>query len=55
MIPIKRWPVLRTGAIRHHPYEVIEVLAWCGHRQELVLVSDGPDWFTEIPVLGVAT
>ena len=54
-IPIKRWPVLRTGAIRHHPYEVISVVEWCGHLQELVFVPAEPDWFTEIPVLGVAT
>ena len=28
---------------------------WCGHLQELVLVPDGPDWFTETPVLGTST
>jgi hypothetical protein len=25
VIPIKRWPVLRTGAIRHRPYDVLSV------------------------------
>jgi hypothetical protein len=54
-IPIKRWPVLRTGAVRHRPYEVLSVVEWCGHRQELILVPDGLERFTEIPVLGVAT
>jgi hypothetical protein len=37
------------------PLEVIGVVQWCGHRRELVVVPDGPDWFTEIPVLGIAT
>ena len=55
VIPVKRWPVLRTGAICHRPYEVLSVVEWCGHRQELILVPDGADWFTEIPVLGEAT
>jgi hypothetical protein len=30
VIPIKRWPVLRTGAIRHRPWEVLSVVEWCG-------------------------
>jgi hypothetical protein len=55
VIPIKRWPALRTGAIRHHPYQVLSVVEWCGHRQELILVPDGAEWFREIPVLGVTT
>lgn len=55
VIPIKRWPVLRTGAIRHRPWEVLSVVEWCGHLQELILVPDGAEWFSEIPVLGVAT
>jgi hypothetical protein len=55
VIPIKRWPVLQTGAVRHRPYEVLSVVEWCGHRQELILVPDGVELFTEIPVLGVAT
>jgi hypothetical protein len=37
------------------PLEVIGVVQWCGHLRELVVVPDGPDWFTEIPVLGIAT
>jgi hypothetical protein len=41
-------------AIRHRPYEVLSVVEWCGHMQELILVPDGGDWFSEIPVLGVA-
>jgi len=24
--PIRRWPVLRTGAIRYHPFEVVRVV-----------------------------
>src|SRR5580765_8414538 len=52
VIPIKRWPVLRTGAVRRRAYEVLGVVAWCGHLQELILVPDGEAWFTEIPVLG---
>jgi hypothetical protein len=52
--PIKHWPVLRTRAIRHRPYEVLSVVEWCGHLQELILVPDGAEWFSEIPVLGVA-
>ena len=54
VIPIKRRPVLRTGAIRHRPYEVLRVLEWCGHGQELILVPEGDRWYSEIPVLGVA-
>jgi hypothetical protein len=54
VIPIKRWPVLRTGAIRHRPYEVLSVVEWCGHMQEQILVPDGAKWFREIPVPGVA-
>jgi hypothetical protein len=41
-------------AIRHRPREVLSVVEWCGHRQELILVPDGVEWFREIPVLGVA-
>ena len=37
-IPVKRWPVLRTGAIRYYPFEVVRVVAWCGHPREVVLV-----------------
>jgi hypothetical protein len=47
--------VLRTAAIRHHLYQVLSVVEWYGHRQELILVPDGAEWFSEIPVLGVAT
>ena len=54
VIPIKRWPVLRTGAMRRWPYEVLRVVEWCGHQQELILVPDGAEWFREIPGLGVA-
>ena len=43
VIPIKRWPVLRTGASRHHAYEVISVVEWCGHLPELILVPDGDE------------
>jgi hypothetical protein len=28
---------------------------WCGHQQEVVLVPGGDGWYSEIPVLGVAT
>ena len=54
VIPIKRRPVLRTGAVRYRPYQVLSVVQWCGHQQELILVPDGEEWFTEIPVLGEA-
>jgi len=54
VIPIKRWPVLRTGAIRNHLYEVLSVVEWCGHLHELVLVPDADGWCSEIPVLGEA-
>jgi hypothetical protein len=27
---------------------------WCGHQQEVVLVPDGGEWYSEIPVLGEA-
>lgn len=46
VIPIKRWRFLRTGAIRHRPYEALSVVEWCGHLQELILVPDGAEWFT---------
>jgi hypothetical protein len=51
---MKRWPVLRTGAIRHWPYEMLSIVEWCGHRQELIQVPDEAEWFSQIPVLGVA-
>ena len=54
VIPIRRWEA-KAGSVVRRPYEVLSVVQWCGHLQELVLVPDGPDWFTEIPVLGVAT
>ena len=53
-IPIKRWPVLRTGAIHHRPYEVLGVAEWCGYLQELILVPEGNGSYSEIPVMGVA-
>jgi len=36
-------------------YEVIRVVAWCGHLREVALVPDAEEWFREIPILGVAT
>jgi hypothetical protein len=45
VIPVNRWPVLRTEAIRRRLYEVLSG----------VEVSDGANWFQEIPVLRVAT
>jgi hypothetical protein len=49
-VPVKRWPVLRTGAVRRRPHEVLTVVEWCRHRQELILLPDGAEWFREIPV-----
>ena len=34
---------------------MLSVVQWCGHQQELILVPDGEEWFTEIPVLGEAS
>jgi hypothetical protein len=54
-IPVNRWPV---STLRRHgwrPYGLATWVDWCGHQQEVVLVLEGAEWFSEIPVLGVVT
>jgi hypothetical protein len=54
-IPVNRWPVrtLRTQGWR--PYGLATWVEWCGHQMEDILVPDGDEWYSEIPVLGMAT
>jgi hypothetical protein len=54
VIPINRWPVKTLPTQKRRPYQVITLVEWCGHQQEVVLVPDGDGWYSEIPVLGEA-
>jgi hypothetical protein len=42
--------IFTHGTVRRRPYEVLSVVEWCGHLQELILLPDGAEWFREIPV-----
>lgn len=54
-IPVNRWPVKTLATTKRWPYQVMTFVEWCGHQQEVVLVPEGDGWYSEIPVLGVAT
>ena len=53
--PVNRWPVQTLATTRRWPNQVITFVEWCGHQQEVVLVPEGDRWYSEIPVLGVAS
>jgi hypothetical protein len=55
VIPVNRWPVKIVPTQKRWPYQVMTFVEWCGHQQEVVLVPEGDGWYSEIPVLGVAT
>ena len=40
--------------LKWRPYDVVRVIAWCGHAQEFILVPEADGWCSEIPVLGEA-
>ena len=54
-IPIKRVHPSTARAERWHAWGLATWVEWCGHQVEVVLVPDGDGWYSEIPVLGVAT
>jgi hypothetical protein len=55
VIPVNRWPVKTVPSQKRSPYQVITFVEWCGHQQEVVLLPEGNEWYSEIPVLGVAS
>ena len=54
VIRVNRWPVKTRPTTQRWPYQVMSFVEWCGHQQEVVLVPDGVEWYSGIPVLGVA-
>ena len=40
--------------LRHHVYETVTVVNWCGHGNEFILVPEADGWCGQVPVLGVA-
>jgi hypothetical protein len=55
VIPIKRVHLSTIRAERWHAWSVATWVEWCGHQVEVILVPDVGAWYSEIPVLGVAT
>jgi hypothetical protein len=54
-IPVNRWPARTLRTQGWWPYGLATWVEWCGHQQEVVLVPEGDGWYSEIPVLGVAS
>ena len=55
VIQIKRVHPASARAEQWHAWSVATWVEWCGHQQEAVLVTEGDGWYSEIPVLGVAS
>jgi hypothetical protein len=55
VIPVNRWPGRTLPTTKRWPYQVITFVEWCGHQQEVVVVPEEGGWYSEIPVLGVAS
>jgi hypothetical protein len=54
VIPIKRVHPASARVHKWHAWSVATWVEWCGHQVEVVLVPDGDEWYSEIPVLGTA-
>ena len=52
--PVSRYEASTMRMLKWRPYNVVRVVAWCGHAQEFILVPESDGWCSEIPVLGVA-
>jgi hypothetical protein len=43
----RRGLLLPWGVLRHHTLHVVIFVEWCGHQEEVVLVSEGDGWYAE--------